>query len=66
MKKILRQDEMVFAKKLCQPTPFEPTPAERVLLQLFINEKLARRHVDGSLELTNLGADCYIATLDNA
>ena len=63
MKKYLTEAEMAFLKKLCRPKPFEPTAAERVLLQLFIHEGIAKRHSDGSIEVTNHGADVYAATI---
>lgn len=65
-KKILRQDEMALVKKLCQPDSFETTPLERVLIKAFVAAKIVKEYADGSLEVTNHGADCYIATLDNA
>lgn len=64
-KKILRQDEMALVKKLCTVGPFEPTPAEQVLIKAFISSGIVKEHSDYSLEVTNLGADCYVTTPDN-
>jgi hypothetical protein len=66
MKKYLSPEEMEFLKKLCKAESFTPTFPERVMLEVFIKEKMVKSHRDGSLEVTNHGADCYIATLDNA
>lgn len=64
-KKILRQDEMALVKKLCKLEPFEPNPAEQILLKAFLASGITKKYKDRSIEVTNLGADCYIATLDN-
>ena len=61
---ILSPEEMAFLKKLCQPEPFTPTFPERVMLEVFLKEKMVKRHGDGSIEVTDFGADCHMATLD--
>jgi hypothetical protein len=66
MEYILNPEQIAFLKKLCQPKPFVPTFPERVMLEIFLKEKIAKRHRDGSIEVTKYGADCYVATLDIA
>jgi hypothetical protein len=63
MKKYLSTEEMAFLKKLCQPESFMPTFPERVMLEVFLKEGIAKRHRDGSIEVTNRGANCYAATI---
>jgi hypothetical protein len=57
---ILSPEEARFVKKLCQPSAFTPTFAERVMLEVFLKDGLVKRHRDGSVEVTEYGADCYI------
>jgi hypothetical protein len=66
MNHILSPEEIVFLKKLCRPAPFTPTFPEQVMLELFLKEKIVKRHRDGSVEVTEHGADCYAATLNMA
>jgi hypothetical protein len=61
---ILNPEQIAFLKKLSQPKAFVPTFPERVMLETFLKEKIAKRHRDGSIEVTKHGADCYAATLD--
>jgi hypothetical protein len=62
MKIILGSEERAFIKKLCQPQSFIPTFPERVMLERFRRDGLVRDHEDGSIEVTDFGADCYIAS----
>ena len=59
-KRVLSPAELVFLKKLCQPAPFVPTPEERAIFEDFKKQGIVRVHDDGSLEVTDLGADCYV------
>ena len=54
--------QKAFVKKLCQPEPFFPTPAERAMLAIFLRNKWLRYHADGSVELTMRGANAYLET----
>jgi len=66
MNYVLSPEEIVFLKKLCRPESFTPTFPERVMLEVFLKEKIVKRHRDGSIEVTDHGADCYAATLNMA
>ena len=59
---IFSQSELAFAEKLCQPEPFRPTVDEIVMLEIFKTLGIAKQHKDDSVELTEYGADCVIAT----
>lgn len=61
---ILTPDEVVFIKKLCQPAPFAATPAEVAMLDAFKSKGIVKVHWDGSIEVSDFGADCYIATVN--
>jgi len=63
MKKYFTEPEIAFLLKLCQPKAFEPTVAEREMLEVFLKERIAKRHRDGSIEVTDRGADVYAATV---
>jgi len=59
----LSEAQMAFLKKLCQPTPFEPSDDESKILSEFRMRKIIKDHSDGSVEVTNFGASCYAAMI---
>jgi hypothetical protein len=59
----LNSKEMALIKKLCQPNPFMPTFPESVMPERFKIAGIVEVHQDGSVEVTDFGADCYIATV---
>jgi hypothetical protein len=61
---ILSQDEIIFLKKLCRPDPFAPTSFEVAILGIFRKEGIVKTFKDGSVEVTDRGAECYAATLE--
>ena len=54
---------MAFLKKLCQPKPFEPSDDESKMLAEFRMRKIIKDYSDGSVEVTNFGANCYAAMI---
>jgi len=59
-KKILSAGELSLLKKLCQPAPFAPTSEERTILEDFKKQGIVKVHKDGSIEVTDHGADRYV------
>ena len=59
-KKILSAGQLSLLRKLCQPAPFAPTSEERAILEEFKKRKIVKVHGDGSVEVTDHGADRYI------
>jgi hypothetical protein len=56
-KRILSPAELVLVRKLCRPAPFMPTSEERAILEEFKKEGIVKVHRDGSIEVTEHGAD---------
>lgn len=59
-KKVLSAAELLLVKKLCQPVPFTPSSEERVIIEDFKKTGIVKIHGDGSIEVTEHGADRYI------
>jgi hypothetical protein len=59
-KGILSAEELSLIKKLCQPEPFFPTLTERTILECFKKQGIVKVHRDGSVEVTERGAERYV------
>ena len=56
--------ETALINKLSRPESFQASEEELEILGSFLARKIVRKHRDGSLEVTDHGADCYIETLE--
>jgi hypothetical protein len=60
----LTEPQTDFLRKLCRPNPFTPTADESKMIREFAAKKIVKGHNDGSIEVTNFGADCFALTLE--
>lgn len=56
----LGPEEMSLVKKLCRPEAFAATVEECAIMAQFMKDGIVKSHNDGTIELTEKGADLYI------